>query len=63
MGLQTITMAELRDHHNKAAVKRQGHLRQDSTVGSYVETDPRMSLYNYTMDGINLLVLPMIREK
>ena len=56
-------MAELREHHNQAAVKKHAHKRQDSTVGSYVETDPRMSLYNYTMDGINLLVLPMIREK
>ncbi|KAK7108161.1 hypothetical protein V1264_015947 [Littorina saxatilis] len=60
---ETMTMGQLRDQHNSKAVTKVPIFRQDSSVGSYLETDPRMSLYNYTMDGINLLVLPMIKEK
>lgn len=60
---ETITMSELREHHDQTAVHKLANYRQLSAVGSYLETDPRMSLYNYTMDGINLLVLPMVKEK
>ncbi|XP_076444401.1 uncharacterized protein LOC143282637 [Babylonia areolata] len=60
---ETMTMAELREHHDQMAVHKLSSIRQMSAVGGYLETDPRMLLYNYTMDGINLLVLPMVKEK
>ncbi|KAL8570900.1 hypothetical protein ACOMHN_023573 [Nucella lapillus] len=60
---ETMTMSKLRDHHDQIAVHKLASYRQASARGTYLETDPRMSLYNYTMDGINLLVLPMVNEK
>ncbi|XP_025097686.1 putative glutamate synthase [NADPH] isoform X1 [Pomacea canaliculata] len=60
---ETITMKELRANHRPNAVQRIAiALSETASIGGYIEKDPRMSLYNYTMDNINLLVLPMIRD-
>ncbi|KAK7486587.1 hypothetical protein BaRGS_00022112, partial [Batillaria attramentaria] len=60
---ETITMSELRASHNPSAVQRQAIQLRESAVGGYLERDPRMSLYAYSMEGINLLVLPMVKDK
>ncbi|XP_005109373.2 putative glutamate synthase [NADPH] [Aplysia californica] len=36
---------------------------QPSPVGAFIEEDARLNLYSFTMDEINRLVLPMVKEK
>lgn len=62
---QVLTMKELRelykvqqDHFQISEIA----LRQ-APVGSCIEEDPRLALYSFTMDEINRLILPMIRDK
>jgi hypothetical protein len=56
-------MNELREHHDHHAVHKLSILYNHADVGSYIETDPRLNLYNYTIDGIYLLTVPMVKEK
>uniref|UniRef100_A0A2C9JI59 glutamate synthase (NADH) n=1 Tax=Biomphalaria glabrata TaxID=6526 RepID=A0A2C9JI59_BIOGL len=62
---QVLTMQELRNVYKE----QQDHFQiseialRQAPVGSCIEEDPRLSLYSYTMDEMNRLVLPMIRDK
>ncbi|GFN84677.1 glutamate synthase [NADH] [Plakobranchus ocellatus] len=62
---QVMTMNELREVY----AEQQDHFQiceialRQAPVGSCIEEDPRLSLYSYTMDSMNRLVLPMIRDK
>uniref|UniRef100_A0A0B7BD51 glutamate synthase (ferredoxin) n=1 Tax=Arion vulgaris TaxID=1028688 RepID=A0A0B7BD51_9EUPU len=60
-----ITMKGLREEHKE----QQDHFQiseialRQAPVGSCIEEDPRLSLYSFTMDEMNRLILPMIRDK
>ena len=36
---------------------------QKSPVGTFMEEDPRLTLYSYSIDQVNRLVLPMVKDK
>ncbi|CAG5124464.1 unnamed protein product, partial [Candidula unifasciata] len=60
-----LTMKELREEYKE----QQDHFQiseialRQAPVGSCIEEDPRLSLYLFTMDEMNRLILPMIRDK
>ena len=62
---QVMTMNELREVYKE----QQDHFQvseialRQAPVGSCIEADPRLSLYSYTMDEMNRLILPMVRDK
>lgn len=62
---QVMTMSELREVYKE----QQDHFQvseialRQAPIGSCIEADPRLSLYSYTMDEMNRLILPMIRDK
>ena len=60
-----MTMNELRDAYKE----QQDHFQiseialRQAPVGSCIEEDPRLALFSYTMDEMNRLILPMVRDK
>ncbi|ESO83470.1 hypothetical protein LOTGIDRAFT_133427 [Lottia gigantea] len=60
---ETISMAELRGAHDPKLTLKHEIKYQDFGHGGCVEEDPRLPLFGYTIEALNLLVLPMIRDK
>ena len=60
---QTITMKELRAVHDECKVEKTEIELIKSQHGGWLDEDPRLSLYGFSVEIINLLILPMIKEK
>ncbi|KAK6187782.1 hypothetical protein SNE40_005732 [Patella caerulea] len=60
---ETISMAELRGAHDPKHTLKHTIMYQDLGHGECVEEDPRLPMFGYTIEALNLLVLPMIRDK
>lgn len=60
---QTITLKELRAVHDASKVNKTKMELIKGQHGGYLEEDPRLTLYGYTVEIINLLIFPMVKEK
>ncbi|XP_071114158.1 uncharacterized protein [Haliotis cracherodii] len=60
---ETISMAELQRSHNSGSLEPPEVVRHDLGRGSCVEEDSRLPMFGYTIEALNMLVLPMIRDK
>ncbi|KAL5009527.1 hypothetical protein ScPMuIL_011832 [Solemya velum] len=60
---QTISMADLRSAHDTSKVPTDENMYRPVSHGSCLEEDKRLPLFGYTIETLDLLVLPMIRDK
>ncbi|KAJ8315661.1 hypothetical protein KUTeg_007811 [Tegillarca granosa] len=60
---ETVTMTDLRKAHDSSKVPKLVPDIQTSTHAGFLEEDRRLSLYGFTTEAINLLVLPMVKDK
>lgn len=56
-------MPELRKAHDSSKVPKALPELETSTHAGFLEEDRRLSLYGFTTEAINLLVLPMVKDK
>ena len=61
--LQTLSMAELRQHHDPSKRRKRSIERMHAQYGSCLEEDRRLPMFGWTIEALNMLVLPMIRDK
>ncbi|XP_076076951.1 uncharacterized protein LOC143047651 isoform X1 [Mytilus galloprovincialis] len=60
---QTVTIKELRAVHDQKKVVRVPVTRVKSEHGGWMEEDPRLSLHGFSVEIVNLLILPMVKDK
>ncbi|XP_021344311.1 glutamate synthase 1 [NADH], chloroplastic-like, partial [Mizuhopecten yessoensis] len=61
---ETMSLSELhRAHVPNGDVKQLRPEVEEYSQGGFLEKDRRLSLYGYTVEAINLLVLPMVKDK
>ena len=58
-------MAELRQHHDRRQMKREKSIDKIELPihSGCLEEDRRLPMFGWTVEGLNMLVLPMIRDK
>lgn len=56
-------MKELRHVHDESKVEKYEIERFKSQHGGWLEEDPRLSLHGFSVEIINLLILPMVKDK
>ncbi|WAR06760.1 GLT1-like protein [Mya arenaria] len=60
---ETLSMSELRQHYSLGRNKRHSIDRMHMAHGSCLEEDRRLPMFGWTTEALNMLVLPMIRDK
>ncbi|XP_061171212.1 uncharacterized protein LOC133180759 [Saccostrea echinata] len=60
---QTMSLEEMRRSCDPASLIPPTYELRETTHESWLQKDPRISLFGYTLEIINLLVLPMVKER
>ncbi|XP_060602982.1 uncharacterized protein LOC132756035 [Ruditapes philippinarum] len=60
---ETLSMAELRQHYDPSKRRKRSIDRMHALHGSCLEEDRRLPMFGWTIEALNMLVLPMIRDK
>ncbi|XP_053398015.1 uncharacterized protein LOC123552518 isoform X2 [Mercenaria mercenaria] len=60
---ETLSMAELRLHYDPSKRRKRSVDRAHVMHGSCLEEDRRLPMFGWTIEALNMLVLPMIRDK
>lgn len=61
---ETLSLSDLRQAHVPSGVENGSQLQMEGySHGGFLEKDRRLALYGYTVEAINLLVLPMVKDK
>ena len=61
--IQTLAMPELRVKHNRRLMRKASIERIENPHGGTLEEDRRLPMFGWTVEALNMLVLPMIRDQ
>ena len=63
MVFQTLSMNDLRLHHDRRLMRKASIERIDNPHGGTLEEDRRLPMFGWTIEALNMLVLPMVKDQ